>query len=221
MHRRAIALLLSTVSAGAAFAAGDSASNVVTQTRHLPAFSTLALDGVGTVRVHRGPQEVRVTIDRDLADRYQTVVSNGKLRIGFKFSLSFAALRAYRSLKRCEIDITVPELSRIELNGAGTIALDPFKYGKIELDINGEGRMELGGTASELVFKSTGNAKLRARDLAATSARVSMTGSGDAEVSVKQKLDASISGAGKLAYWGSPSISQSLQGAGQIRKAGE
>jgi hypothetical protein len=198
-------------------AAGEGAA---TQSRSLPRFTSIALNGVSKVRIHRGPQAISLTIDSNLIDRYETRVENGKLVMGFGCGLgTFWALR--RGLTTCEVDVTMPELDGIELNGAGTIAVDEFAYGKLKAEVNGAGKLELKGSASELKLYCTGSCAVQARELVSESGSIGITGSGHVEARVKDSLDVSISGAGELLYWGAPKLSRKITGAGGVRRAGD
>jgi hypothetical protein len=47
-----------------------------------------------------------------------------------------------------------------------------------------------------------------------------LTGSGRIEVGVKEEIDASVTGAGSILYWGSPRVAQRVSGSGSVRRAG-
>ncbi len=240
MNKTAIALLLSTATvsmgacgSGAATTASSAGSDpgteardgagdgMVSETRTVPPFSSVALNGIGTVRIHRGPQEVRVSIDENLIDRFETEVKGDTLMVGFRCGFSLSWLKAVRNLKQCEIDIWVPELDGVEVNGAGTITVDPFAYEDIEVKITGDGTIELHGSAARFSVFSTGSAKVNAGDLAARTVSVRMTGAGMVELRAEESLDASVTGAGTLAYWGTPALTQRISGAGTIKRMGE
>lgn len=220
MGKPILALLLTTVTIGSC-GAMDPDAGITTETRDLPPFSSIALNGVGTLRIHQGPQSVRVTMDGALIDRFETVVKDGKLSMGFERGFGFSYWRAMRRLRRCDIDVTVPELRVVELNGAGTISADPTEYGALSLSVNGAGTVELRGTADAFSVRCTGAARVLARDLAAASARVGVTGAGEVELRAEDELDAAVTGAGSIAYWGSPRVSERVSGAGSIRRAGD
>lgn len=220
MRKPALAVFLSLVSLGASHPMDSGTANAITETRNVPTFSSITLNGISTVRIHKGPQAVRVTIDGNLIDRYETKVKDGTLLAGFKCSLNIAVMRAINNLKHCEVDITIPELDGIVLNGLGTIIVDAFPFKDLKLTVTGAGSVELQGSASKLQVKSTGSAKIYARDLVAEVARATVTGAGIVELMVEEELDASVSGAGKILYWGNPRVTQRITGAGSVVRAG-
>lgn len=189
--------------------------NAELETRTVPNFSSVSLDGISTVRIHRGPQALRVTIDAGLLDHYETKVQGDTLRLGFKWGLD--TWWALRKLKTCEVDITMPELRGIVVNGLGELTVDNFDYGKLDLQLNGAATIVLAGNADELSVSCTGSGKVFAKDLLTNKTVVSMTGAAHLELNVKTSLVASITGSGELVYRGNPQISQTISGAGRLR----
>jgi hypothetical protein len=238
MQNSALAIILATASLGACATAATADAAVRTETRSVPPFSSIALNGIGTVRVHRGPQKVVVTVDAGLLDRFETMVKADRLMVGFKCGIG--TLLAIRTLKSCEVDITVPSLDGIEINGSGTIVADAFSgkdmrivqngastvkcdltFEKLSLKATGAGTIALAGTASTVELSSTGNETIDARNLVSRVGRVRVTGSGRVGVMVEDELDAAVSGAGEIQYAGSPRVTERVSGAGSIRRLQE
>ena len=66
--------------------------------------------------------------------------------------------------------------------------------------------------------------RLRRREglgLASDEARVSISGSGNAQVQAYQKLKVSIAGSGDVRYAGSPEVSSSVAGSGSVRRVND
>ena len=221
MKTSALAFFLTTVSLGSCASSDIDSPDIITEERKVSAFTSVALNGIGTVRLHQGPRAVRIRIDEALAERFETVVKDGTLYLGFKCSLKPSVLRAIRKLKYCEVDVTVPELRDIELNGAGSIIADSFDYGSLRVAVAGAASIELQGSAESLELKSTGDARITTGGLSARGAVVAVTGSGRVEVRAEERLDASVTGAGTLAYWGNPAVTQRISGAGTITRLGD
>lgn len=212
MNKTICALICSTMALG---------TYATTESRSLPPFDAVALNGIGKVRIRQGPQSVTVTIDRDLADRYVTEVKNGKLMIGFKCTLRPSILRAMKNLKNCEVDICMPSLARVETNGKCSIDVEGFSGKALAVSATGAGTIDLTGTVDALDVSCTGAATVNAFGLVARDERASLTGAATLRTAVTASLDASISGAGTIAYRGEPRISQRISGAGKIRKDAE
>lgn len=212
MNKTLFAVICSTITLGA-YATGE--------TRDVPPFTEVALNGTGTVRIKQGPQSVRVSIDENLADRYVTEVINGKLNIGFKCTLKPSVLRAMKNLKSCVVDISVPDLRKIETNGECSLAVDGFTGEKLIVRATGAGKIALSGTVDALDVSCTGAVTVNAFDLIARSERASLTGAATLRTNVTESLDASISGAGTIFYRGTPHLTEKISGAGKIRKENE
>lgn len=209
MNKTICALICSTMALG---------SYATSETRNLPPFDAVALNGTGKVRIRQGPQSVRVTIDDNLADRYVTEVINGKLHIGFKCTLKPSVLRAMKNLKNCEVEIRMPSLTRVETNGKCSVEVDGFSGKALAVSATGEGTIVLAGAADALDVSCTGAATVNAFGLVAREERARLTGAATLRTNVTDSLDASISGAGTIAYRGEPRISQRISGAGKIWK---
>jgi hypothetical protein len=75
----------------------------------------------------------------------------------------------------------------------------------------------LAGNVASLSVEMSGSNRLAARSLAAGSAEVTLSGSGNAAVTAEQRLVATISGAGSLAVWGNPQERRTeVNGAGKV-----
>jgi hypothetical protein len=58
--------------------------NVVTEARSLADFSSIIVEGQGSLRVHKGEQGLLIVADSNLHDYIETSVSGTELRIGIK-----------------------------------------------------------------------------------------------------------------------------------------
>lgn len=74
------------------------------------------------------------------------------------------------------------------------------------------------GSVTNLEVNLSGASKLDAKSLQAQTATVSLNGAAYGDVTVTDRLSASISGAGALTYGGNPkSVQENVSGAGSIR----
>jgi hypothetical protein len=123
--------------------------------------------------------------------------------------------------------------------GSGGVKAD-LEYGTVTLDIAGSGgfdatvkaqSLSLGcagsgdayikGSASSFEARISGSGTLGARGLATDEAKLTITGSGQAEIRVSKRLEAALSGSGSLRYWGRPAVSQRISGSGRVSQAGD
>ncbi len=178
---------------GAAYAdivVGD--GRVATEERRLGSFSSIRVDGSGTLLVHRGAQKVRVTSDSNILPYITTTVSGDELRISFK------PFTAVMSATKMQFEVSLPELSGLFLSGSGDARVDPFKGDSFKANISGSGgiKADLEYRGIELGCSGSGgyDATVRASRL-----ELNCTGSGDAFINGSaDRADARISGSGAL-----------------------
>ena len=218
MHQAPMIFLLSNISL--ALCAGPIQAQ--SQTRTVPPFSSIVLDGIGTVRIHKGPQAVILTMDEKLFDLFETNVKQDTLYLGFSCKGFLKNWRLLHTVGKCEIDITVPEIEAITLNGAGSFLADAFDQKALSITVNGAGTIEIQkGSVSTLRLTCNGAAKLDTKDMVAEQCDIKISGSSQISVFVQQLLKVSITGLGTVTYRGNPEISQHISGAGTIRKAAD
>ena len=108
----------------------------------------------------------------------------------------------------------------MNVSGVGNIRTDSLLCENLNVNISGVGNAKLIGAAKESSFTVTGVGNIKAFDYLVQSANCKVTGVGNIEVYPKAKLDASVSGAGKIKYKGAPdSTNLSVSGGGKIEKA--
>jgi len=110
----------------------------------------------------------------------------------------------------------------VDLNCSGSGGFDAaVKAASLELRCSGSGDAFLRGSADRGGITISGSGTLGGRDLAVGEARISISGSGKAELRVARKLEAVISGSGGIKYWGRPQVSQTIRGSGRVSQAGD
>ncbi|MEA5033633.1 MAG: head GIN domain-containing protein [Sphaerochaeta sp.] len=212
MLKTVLVIVLSTAALGATYASVA----LSVQHRTVAPFSAIALNGMGTVNIHQGPQSVVVTVDESVIDRYETIVQNGTLNVGFGCTFSLKMLRAMKHLEHCTVDITVPDLQRISVNGSGNLVVDSFSGDSLRIDITGAGTVVFAGSCDDLEVNCTGSAVFKGGELQSKNAKISSTGAANIQVKVEETLSVKISGAGDVTYWGNPRITQRISGAGSL-----
>jgi hypothetical protein len=149
--------------------------------------------------------------------------------------------------KRCIIDndltinITIPYLTKVTLDGSGDILINDFlnQY-NLELELMGSGDMvfnEFTGTEN-LYIKIEGSGEVKGNKhfpdinivdvrisgsgdysgfpIKANECNVSISGSGTAKIHANDILNVTIDGSGDVLYQGNPTLSQSISGSGDV-----
>ncbi len=203
-----------------------------TETRELslPQVSSFSYHGSGSVFVQKGETQ-RITVEgqRNILDELETDVHGGHWDIEFD--------RCIRRMNELNIYITVPELEFISLTGSGRITgfTENENFDQLVVSLSGSGNIDLDATATEIRTDITGSGRIRLYGAAeyervrisgsgnykgygmeVNFADVSISGSGNAEVSVADELDVDIQGSGNVFYYGDPEVRAIVSGSGKV-----
>jgi hypothetical protein len=110
-----------------------------------------------------------------------------------------------------------PEFN-LKLPGAADVRLAALDVDKLRVEMDGSGKIEASGRASNERIRIGGAGEFRAADLAADRVEVKLDGVGNVEVMARQKLDVRLNGSGTVRYRGDPKLSSHIDGAGTIER---
>jgi hypothetical protein len=82
--------------------------------------------------------------------------------------------------------------------------------------VSGSGRVTLDGTVDMVELDVSGSGGVFARELTAIDADVSISGSGNIELTATGLVTGNLSGSGKLTLWGDPSVDVETSGSGDV-----
>lgn len=140
---------------------------------------------------------------------------------------------------KCEVIITVPDLSSLEISGAGALrtdgifvqqsAMDIEVSGaasvKLELDApalrvdaSGASSILLSGRVHDLMVDMSGAGKISALDMQAQTAAIESSGAGSVAVWAEQRLSIDASGVGSVRYKGNPELIKDVSGMVSIKR---
>jgi hypothetical protein len=209
--------------------------NVVEQTRAIGACSSLDLQGVGNVYIQQGVREqLRIRAEENLLEYLWTEVQAGELAI-WKDGVTLL------NTQPIEYHLTVVDLERVALTGAGGIQGSNLDTGPLTLLLSGVGNIELvnlnahwldientgvgdvilSGSVHEQTIRLRGFGKYDGRNLTSIVADVRIGSGGSATVRVQDHLSATINGSGNVYYLGDPIVESSISGSGGVVKIGE
>lgn len=209
---------------------------IVTQALDLDNIRSLVVNGSMDVTVEKGiNQKIEVTSQQNIIDALNKQVKNGKWIIGFEDG-SF-------SYSKVKIKATISELDEVNIDGSGNVEINDFlTFTRMNLLINGSGSISLkesgssekvnilingsgnvvykGGTIETAILYAevSGSGDIDVSGIEANKASVTINGSGDVTLSVKESLEAEINGSGDIVYYGNPSISKQRSGSGDISR---
>ena len=212
----------------------DGNGNIETRILSVGTFTGIDFAIAGDVIISQGsPQQVSVTGDANVISNIETDVSGGVWDIDFG--------RDCFDYYDLTVNITVPDLEEAFLSGAGNITLNNFTgQGNLSLRIPGSGKIYLNEFegCENLSLNISGSGTVRANsefpDLKTLDIRISgagnyegfpistdecdinLSGSGDCEVFVRDRLSVKISGSGNVFYKGNPTVSTDITGSGTV-----
>jgi hypothetical protein len=208
---------------------------VMSEQRSTGRFSNLSNSTEARVEILQGSTErVRVRAQENILPYLRTDVSGGTLRIYTEQNVILRPSEAVivevdvRTLDRITssgsgvIHAPLLDASRLEVNtsGSGDVRLPSLLGDSLVITQSGSGEVFASGSALRIRLVHSGSGRIETRDLQAYHADVTMSGSGPSTIRVRDTLRATLSGAGSLRYYGSPSVQQTVTGAGRVEKAG-
>lgn len=188
--------------------------DVVTKPRNLPVFEQIKVGGAFRISIRVGAdQGVTVKTDSNIEPLIVTTVQNGVLDVHTKSGFEI------QTKKPVEVSIKVQKLTDINLHGAAQLRVSGLKGDEFTLRANGATKAKLAGILDKLTILVSGAGKVDAKKLRSQDVRVQVSGAGNIQVNARKKLDAKISGAGRVIYAGNPKeINRSISGSGRLEK---
>lgn len=217
------------VGCGKSYRCVDGSGEYQYQNYGVESFNEVSVHGDAEVYVYRDTfTEVRVEAQRNVLEALNVRVYNGELSIGED--------NCFRNSKTIKVYITTPNLKTVDLSGSGTLkTMDQFEASVFRADISGSGEMELevitdnfvgelsgsgklslSGIGTEQHYDISGSGDVHAFGFTGKSADIEISGSGNCEVNVSDRLHVDISGSGNVYYKGRPSITTDISGSGNI-----
>lgn len=210
---------------------------MATEVRQVSGFDAIELRGIGSVKITQGDaEELRIEADSEIIPQIKTAVEGTTLVIRYDVSWSLFNVGFLRPI---EFHVTAKTLSALTLEGAGMMTGGGLDLGDLTVTLAGAGRINLGmhakavkatlagagalafaGRADSLDMRISGAGEYEGSQFETATAKLEISGAGSAVARVRDELDARIAGAGSVNYYGDPKVTQSLGGAGSIKKAG-
>lgn len=196
------------------------AEETVVQKRSLKKFSAVSLQVPAKVTLRQGAQHFQIKASEAVLQSIEVNVRSGELIIRFPRNSDLP------TSETIEIEIAMPEIVALEINGSGTItAPDEIKGSQLGLEINGSGNISIShlsveglsavingsgsmtgltGNAGTLNLQVNGSGKMDTPGLTGREVTSSVTGSGFICMGATESLLAEITGSGDIRYNGSP-----------------
>lgn len=230
------------LAAMSAFAGGVMAETVtgsrrmVDETRSVPAFEAVALEGSFTARVRQGSAHtLQLRADDNLVRLIESVVETRGGRP--TLVLRWKRWTSVSSSGDIVATIEAPQLRKLSTAGSGLIEAESIRgdrlglsvagsgdlrVARVEVDeletsIAGSGDVKAGGSTRTLKVSIAGSGDVDLAGVEADEVKVSIAGSGDARVTANTALSVSIAGSGDVRYGGKVSqVKTSIVGSGDV-----
>lgn len=188
-----------------------------------------------------GPQDVEIALgdrftvtaygDRDALNLVEAVVEDGVLVLRPRDGIAFG-----ESLDDVRIAVTLPTITRVNVEGAGDVTLDravgdsfegaiggsgtlaigQLAVTRASLTVNGSGDLDAEGTADEVEVTINGSGEIHAEGLRAGSASVRIAGSGEVDLTALQQAEVSVTGSAEVNVSGPAVCSVTQTGSSEI-----
>lgn len=207
--------------------------NVVRQTRPVPAFNRLRIEGVFDVHLRQGHREaLQIEAREGMLSHITSQTHDGTLELGMSRHLRMRKTRI-------KVYITVRDLEKLTIGGVASVQSDaPLQLGQLDLEqhsvgttqislrcdrltarITGVGALQLTGSGRQVDMHNTGVGAIRAAGFEAEVLRVENTGVGDVEVNARREISIHSSGVGNVRYKGLAAVKEMhSSGVGRVRK---
>src|SRR5690606_26374802 len=118
--------------------------------------------------------------------------------------------------------VTLPVIRKAALSGSGKINIegDFPSINELKVSISGSGDVLVKDAfeATKILVNISGSGKADLLKVVAEQADVDISGSGNASLTIQDKLRVEISGSGKVYYNGSPDVDADISGSGKVIK---
>jgi hypothetical protein len=191
----------------------EGSGSTKTEQRSVGRFHGVRLEGIGKVLITQGDEEsVTIEADDNVVDGVTTEVFAGILVIGME-DRNFGDVKVVAH-------VTVKEIEEVSLSGAGSIeSVNQLQCGTLECSLTGVGEIELKGSCDRQKISLSGVGKIQNGEMRSEESRARVTGVGSCEVNATQSLDASVSGLGRIVYFGNPAeVKTSVSGLGSVKE---
>lgn len=207
------------------------------QSRNVSNFNGIAAGGSLDIKVSMGNTEsLRMEGDPEAIAELIVEVNNGILEIKPKNKWN----DWYKQFKesRITVYISAKKLNSLTLSGSGILTVNGVLNSKdlstsisgsgviktqvnvenFKASISGSGRVLQTGKAKQANISLSGSGAFVGRYFNTDYTRVSISGSGRAEVLANQGLNAAVSGSGRITYYGDAPVQKKVSGSGSIQK---
>ena len=120
-------------------------------------------------------------------------------------------------IEEATVYVHTPVAGRIDIKKNGDVRATG-NYATLDVNLGGNGKGIISGTASQLRISGNGNGELDALSMPAIDVVVNMKGNGQVKVAAQNTLNVDLGGNSKVFYTGNPTVTKKLKGNASIKK---
>ncbi len=201
--------------------------------RNVSSATKIKLMGDMDVIINTGNTGVKVEADENIIPYIRTEMDGDWLEIKTENNLNINTKNPVR------VYITTPRITDVEVTGSGNVTTESKfdadnKIGfsitgsgnitfnvnapRINANITGSGTLHVLGETRDVSVNVAGSGNYEGRELKAENAKVTIAGSGDANLFADQNLQVKIMGSGSVKYRGNAAVDKQIMGSGSVVK---
>jgi hypothetical protein len=209
-------LLAVTLTVLALTACSERSGPVQVQTRELPPFSAIDMEGAAALQIKVGsPSAVQIEATPKVLDRIETEVRGDTLYIRSRAKNWLPS----RDGRHVSVRINLPELQVLRLGGGHRASIEGFAGGEAQIKVEGAAKIDASGYLDTLRVHLAGAGTANLAKLKSVNAHVTVDGVGRVIVHTSDTLDATMNGMGAIHYLGNPrEVRTRMNGLGSIGK---
>jgi hypothetical protein len=211
------------------------------QKREVGNFTGVKISGAIELIISQGAESTVAISAAEIeeVEKIETEVRGGILYIELKDRKNWFSDQWNTMNKKYKAYISAPDIRSIESAGSGSIQIvgtikteilelvlagsgnikGSIDVEELQMEQSGSSNIRLSGKAVKAEFNCSGSGNLQSPDLIIDFCEVSLSGSGNADITVEKELSGSLSGSGNIRYKGNAEITEkSISGVGKIRK---
>jgi len=179
---------------------------VVTREEAFTGFDRVEVDNAFKVDITQsGTYSVVVRVDSSLEQRLEVVKEGNTLKIGLKDEGGGVKIQAGTK----EVEITMPELTGLDLSGASQGTITGFKSTKtLDVGLQGASEVTMSGSGQNVMVVAEGASTVDLTNFSVVDANVEARGKSQVTVNVSGRLDADASGDSNVYYLGDPTMGE-------------